>query len=662
MRYFHGGGRSSALRIELASFLIVACAACGSSSEPEAGTPPTGNETPRGVETVPGPDFGKEGEPYCPSLHFCLERPRSSMDDLNDVATGTVGDLWAVGNRGTILHSNSRGALWARVHSPTSANLRSVSIADGVAWMVGDEGAIVRVEGTSLELVPSGTKANLEGVWAVSSTQAWAVGTSEVDGKRRGLVLRFDGHAWFDATVGELVPLHAVHGSVAGEPWIAGGNLEPAAYRFDGKRFAPTGLSGALSPEAEGPIRSLLVRASGEVFATSDGVNFNDVFYYDGSSWSVDLSWRSDRLGSNFAKIWERSDGSIVTTADPPIVRTSARHWAPLDSEVSHGAGWRAMAESGSTIALVGEGGFTAQWGTQEAGGPFGRMIGTAFDGVAYVASQDGVWARRGDELRPILTRPHDINNIVLFDALAANNVLASSWIFSTGQYAEPTELSIVRYDGKSTNVLVDDKTSRRMLAAIAAGSDGTAYTTQLSADSSYPLYQLVAGAQSPKRVQCDGQDVLLLDHDTMQSTPLGVVVRTADMPSNNYLVHAGTCSPLPAFSWLIIAADGQGGLMTLARAGQDNVLGQFDGQSWRELTRFETPELPSTRQWIVFSASDVLIVDGSVSGATILHYDGHAVSPLIREPLLQRAAIWGTDRDHLWIGDDGGHILRYKP
>ena len=102
---------------------------------------------------------------------------------------------WAVGEAGTLVHSDDGGATWAVRPPPLdlTAALYGVSFADdgsGGGWAVGSGGSVLRAERgatvgapTTWAVQVSGTLRTLWGVYALSGAEAWVVG-------ERGTVLR----------------------------------------------------------------------------------------------------------------------------------------------------------------------------------------------------------------------------------------------------------------------------------------------------------------------------------------------------------------------------------------------------------------------------------------------------------------------------------------
>ena len=94
---------------------------------------------------------------------------------------------WAIGNAGTILHSD--GISWEVISSPTSKRLNSVfflSASEG--WAVGEDGIILKYNSDWTE-ISSPTTRELNSVFFLSSNDGWIVGDDAA-------VYHYDGTSW----------------------------------------------------------------------------------------------------------------------------------------------------------------------------------------------------------------------------------------------------------------------------------------------------------------------------------------------------------------------------------------------------------------------------------------------------------------------------------
>jgi hypothetical protein len=104
-----------------------------------------------------------------------------SQVPLESVWGSSAGDVWAVGQRGTIRRIQTGDARWQIVPSPTTETLHHVwGSGPNDVWMVGDNGTILHFDGTTIApstaQFPSGPLPSLRGVWGSGPDDVWIVG------------------------------------------------------------------------------------------------------------------------------------------------------------------------------------------------------------------------------------------------------------------------------------------------------------------------------------------------------------------------------------------------------------------------------------------------------------------------------------------------------
>ena len=125
---------------------------------------------------------------------------RPTRHNLYSVFIRNVGDTWAVGDDGTILHYTA-GDGWNTVASPTTHNLYSVFTFEdinGEGWAVGNNGIILHHTGRPQDIgtwstVTSPTTNTLYSVSMLSTTSGSAVGEG-------GTIAHYTGGTWRTVT------------------------------------------------------------------------------------------------------------------------------------------------------------------------------------------------------------------------------------------------------------------------------------------------------------------------------------------------------------------------------------------------------------------------------------------------------------------------------
>ncbi len=213
----------------------------------------------------------------------------------------SASDVWVVGGRGelagapTILHLE--GETWNRVDSgERSIDLWWVFGFDGGdVFFTGSGGTILRYRDGAFEKMVTPRSGIIFGLWGTSANDLWAVGAG-ADG--RGIVWRFDGSTWQDATAlpTELPGLVLkVHGRGVDDVWIscAGG----VTLHWDGAAFTrvPTSTTSSLFS---------VVTTPDVVIAVGGYTGLGEILEYDGTSWAaqptlIPVAWRGTAAGAD---------------------------------------------------------------------------------------------------------------------------------------------------------------------------------------------------------------------------------------------------------------------------------------------------------------------------------------------------------------------------
>jgi len=123
-------------------------------------------------------------------LPVWTEIDTQSLPILHAVWGSGPGDVWTVGDYGTIRHFVAGAEVWSVVDSPTTESLRGLwGAGPDDIWAVGENGTILHYDGTawrtSTGAFPPGKKPHLFSVWGSGPSDVWAVGS--------GVVLHFSG-------------------------------------------------------------------------------------------------------------------------------------------------------------------------------------------------------------------------------------------------------------------------------------------------------------------------------------------------------------------------------------------------------------------------------------------------------------------------------------
>ncbi|MDH4475540.1 MAG: Calx-beta domain-containing protein [Verrucomicrobiaceae bacterium] len=189
---------------------------------------------------------------------------------------------------------------WQPQSSGSTENLRAIWAANATnLWAVGDNGTILKGDGTSWTAQSSGTTEHLRSVWGTNATSVWAVGDN-------GVILFFNGTAWAAQTSGTTNAVRGVWGS-SGTNVFAVGDGGTILRSTNGTSWAAT-ISGTTNQ-----LRAVRGADAINVYAVGVG---GTVLKWSGSSWAAQTSGVTTQLNAVFAanttNIWAVGNGGVV--------------------------------------------------------------------------------------------------------------------------------------------------------------------------------------------------------------------------------------------------------------------------------------------------------------------------------------------------------------
>jgi photosystem II stability/assembly factor-like uncharacterized protein len=254
-----------------------------------------------------------------------------TMADLEAV-TGTGGELWAVGDRGTVVHHQA-GA-WKSEVSGVKHRLRAVTASSpSNVWAVGDKGTIVHWDGKTWTSHKSASPQDLYAVWSPSADRAVAVGASGTIVEYRdktwtvatapvrkdlyalsprsdkelmavgsgGALLRYDGAAWTAETVDATATLRSVWGTAAkNEVWVA--SDDGTVYQQKNGRWEKQ--QGAHIAD----LRGFTAIDNDAIWAVRGG----ELAVRSGGGWLFDRPPKAAGRASSFLDVWGASNDQLV--------------------------------------------------------------------------------------------------------------------------------------------------------------------------------------------------------------------------------------------------------------------------------------------------------------------------------------------------------------
>ena len=149
--------------------------------------------------------------------------------DFHDIHGSSTSDIYAVGDRGLVLHYD--GKRWSEIETPVCTALNAVSVSGGVAWAAGDDGTVLRIENGKCSLCASPVRTSLTDLWAYRSDLVFACG-------EKGTMLTYDGSGWKQVSLPESSDPGTFLGNCFGLAWgdkltvYAASRTENCLYRM----------------------------------------------------------------------------------------------------------------------------------------------------------------------------------------------------------------------------------------------------------------------------------------------------------------------------------------------------------------------------------------------------------------------------------------------
>jgi hypothetical protein len=226
--------------------------------------------------------------------------PNRAQSYLVGVAPIGPDDVWAVGNAGgEDILMRWDGTQWGLVPGPGTAQGGYLFDVAGTApndvWALGvyttdrstQAARILHWDGTRWQQVPSPDVAsneyNLQGVTALSATDAWAVGTRRENGRLLTLIEHWDGRSWTVVPSPNVTePENTLHRVVAAAPddvWAVGragvgGDAQPLMLHWNGSAWNTVALPRVSARFAE-LVSIEVLPGSGEVWAVGASADEN---------------------------------------------------------------------------------------------------------------------------------------------------------------------------------------------------------------------------------------------------------------------------------------------------------------------------------------------------------------------------------------------------
>lgn len=354
----------------------------------------------------------------CTAEGICWENPLPYGRDMEKVFGFAEDDVFAVGERGTVLRK--QGGVVTVLPVPAVTNLRAIwgSAANNL-WVAGDNGTLYRWDGTTWtpSVRPGNPMTPVYDLFGLDANTIWAVGIAGV--------WKWNGTTWTQETLpasitGASYDLRGVHATATNNVWVAG--YPSAVMRYDGSTWAQVGTP--LAGRTTDTFRDVFAFASNNAWIVGVTVNNNGAWNWNGTSWtgyrinssgnaavalyafdsrslwaggpqftaSFDgFTWTTDALGgvNDLRGLWTNKAGQVwVVGAASLFLRSDSQ---TLYSYLTSDTLWRTWAQSATDIWAIGSQSVArwngAAWSVVK--GP--QMAGSSYRGIWGVSPTE-VW------------------------------------------------------------------------------------------------------------------------------------------------------------------------------------------------------------------------------------------------------------------------------
>lgn len=352
----------------------------------------------------------------CTTDGICWENPVPFGRDLDKVFGFADDDIWAVGERGTVLRKKS--GVITTLPVPAATNLHAIwGSSPTSVWVAGDDGHLFRWDGTAWTPFTRPGSGAIYDLFGLDANNIWAAGQNGA--------LRWDGAMWRAESlpgpaIGGAYDLRGVHATATNNVWVAG--YPSAVLRYDGATWQQVGTP--IPGRTTDTYRDVVSFSATNAWIVGVNVNNNGAWQWNGASWtgfrinssgqaavalfgldsrnlwaggpqftaSFDgFTWTTDALGgvNDLRGLWSNKSGLVwVVGAASLFLRSDSQS---LYSYLTSDTLWRTWAQSPSDIWAVGSQSIAryngSTWTVQK--GP--QMGGSTYRGIWGISPTE-VW------------------------------------------------------------------------------------------------------------------------------------------------------------------------------------------------------------------------------------------------------------------------------
>ncbi len=313
---------------------------------------------------------------------FRWANPRPQGDNLLSVWGSGPRNIWAVGDKGRILHFD--GIRWQLADTEAADYLAGVwADPSGQVFVTGYNGRILHFDGTRWYNHPTGVSNDFNGIWGSGPDDVFTVAD-------RGVIFHWDGHCWKRQNSGTENLFFGVWGTGPTDVWAVGGRGNVAHYNGMAWRPVKVGVQAHF----------VSVWGSGDhvYLAGNDGI----LLHRTGTTGD----WQREDLNTTelLRWIWGSGPDDVWVAGDNGVVRHfDGSGWRAIDigNHQAVRGGWRMVDgdRPGHTVIVGDDGLLMAGTGTEllpSRKAPYGDLL--AVSGNWAVGSNGTVMFRGGGD------------------------------------------------------------------------------------------------------------------------------------------------------------------------------------------------------------------------------------------------------------------------
>jgi hypothetical protein len=523
---------------------------------------------------------------------------------LNGVWGSSASDVYAVGEKGTILHYDGRE--WQQMISGTSTQdgvvLNSVwGSSNRDIFVVGrgfstTSGLILHYNGEEWQQMPSGTRTPwLYGVWGSSASNVYAVGHA-------GTILHYNGNSWSPIASGTSSALKGIWGSGPNDVFVVGDSGLIMHYN---------GVSWSETTATDWPINSVWGTSASNVFAVGSG----GILHYNGIGWRLIPSGTTGELRS----AWGSGPNDVYAVGDNYYNKGTIYHYNGSRWEFIDNFGWRV----------------NSVWVSDTSNAFFvGRRSTVGF----IVHHKDSNWH----------VMDYDNLNNMDYDAMWGTS---DHNIFAVRDQTSSQHRPILHYDGMNWKVMpVPMNYYHASLYDIWGSSASDVFAVGYTWPSNDWNGTILHYDGNNWEAMTSGTDMRLYSIWGSSASDVFAV------GWNGTILHynGSSWSPIESGTSRFLRAVWGSGPNDVFVVGDSGLIMHYNGSSWNSMASGTTRDLYSL--W-GSSANDVYAVGQS---GTILHYDGREWQPMIAAPDEEFSGMWGSGTSNVLFGLGKYSIFQY--